>query len=133
MKQATFEQTMPINADRLHEEIKAVLGDKYESIDTGVPQLNESGKADDTKPRSIVVRAKQEATEADLKLVEAAIAAHKPEALSQSQQREKDRAESFLRLKGFDFTTLRALKTDEQLTVVIDLLEDIQKLMQGIG
>lgn len=130
-KEATFAQTKPINPDRLNDEIKAVLGDKYISMDTGKPHLTVDGTVDETKDPQIVLRAASDATEDDLKRVETIIEAHNPALLSRIQQRAKDRVDAYQRFKGFDFEALTKLKAPEQMPVVIGLLRDIQVLMQS--
>lgn len=119
MKEATFKPTKSINPDRLHEEIKAALGDVYVSMGT-----DENG---------ITVKVTESATPDDAATVEMLIAKHDPALLSSEQRRVKDRAEAYTHFVGFDFDGLRALKSAEQNSVIIDLLEDIQKLMRGVG
>jgi hypothetical protein len=131
IKEGKIDQPEKINPDRLHEEMKARLGDKYISMDTGIPQTGEDGKSDRTKSLQVLVRLTEDATAEDTAAAEAVIAAHDPEALSTTQQKAKDRVDAFARFKAFDFKALRELKPTEQNPVIIGLLEDIQKLLQG--
>lgn len=125
MKHGLFDQTAPVNPDRLGDELKAALGAVYDSVDTGV---RENADSPDLK---ILVRLTDAATETDQTKVEAVLKAHDATKLSDSQQKEQARVDAFARFKAFDFAALRALKPAEQNPVIIGLLEDIQKLMQG--
>lgn len=127
MKQSHFDQPEKINPDRLHEEIAAALGAKYESMDTGVKFTR-----DPAELPKILVRVTDDATETDSAIVESVIAAHKPDALSVEQQRMKDRADAYERVKGADFAALRRKPKAEKDEAVIDLLEDIQRIMRGV-
>jgi hypothetical protein len=126
MKQSYFKQPKHINHDRLHEEMKAALGEKYESMDTGVKLTRE-----DTELK-IIVRVSDDATEADTATVEKVLADHNPELLSSEQQRVKDRADAYERVKNADFAALRRKQKAEKDDAVIDLLEDIQRIMRGV-
>jgi hypothetical protein len=123
-KQASFDQNKLIDAEKLHEEMKTALGDKYISMDTG---QRERGK-DETK---IIVRATEDATEDDLKAVEAVIANHQPPAIPAEQQRTIDRAEAWKRMVAKDFVAIRKLPAAERQDAILDMLEDVQKLLQG--
>lgn len=131
MKQGKIDQPAALNPDRLNDELKAALGSKYISCDTGVLQMDANEKPDRTKPVQIIVRLTDDATSADTTAAEAVIAAHNPAVLSADQQKQKDRGLAYTRFKSFDFVALRLLKPAEQNPVIIDLLADIQKLMQG--
>ncbi len=153
-KYALFAQGA-INADRLHEELKAALGEPYHSVDTGVQVPDAAGN---TSGPFIMVRIwKEQADDKQLGQIEAVLKTHDPAQLSTRQQKEKDRIDAFVRLRNADFKALRGLAAvpaakvvkaevvetpvtraehealKAQMAKVIDLLEDWQKLMETPG
>lgn len=126
IQEIAIDQPAMINADRMHEEMQAALGAKYVSMDSGFKLTKES------TDNKIKVRLTEDATTEDKQAAAAVVDAHKPELLSTTQQRAKDRAEAYERLKAHDFTALRAAVGKAQIDTVIDLLEDIQRMMRGV-
>lgn len=104
-----------LNPDRLHEEVRALVGDKYISMDTDA--------------EGITIRFTGDVTSDDKDRVSALIDAHDHTQLSAPQQRVKDRVDAFTRLKGTDFTDLRGKQGAAKLDAIIDLLQDWQKLL----
>lgn len=117
MKSDTFKHEKPINPDRLHDEVKAALGDKYISMDT--------------VGGSILVRVSDAATEADNAAIVAIIAAHDPSALSADQTRAKERVDAYKRLTELDVTGIRGKTGKAQIDDIINAIADIQKLLRG--
>lgn len=126
LKGKTFDQPEAINPDRLQEELHEALGDRFDSVDTGVKYTR-----DPEEKAKVIVRL-VDATEADDAIVEQVLAAHKADVLSAGQQQAKDRADSYTQFISFDFEALRQMKAAEQFPIIIDLLEGIQKLMRGV-
>ena len=119
-----FDQDKPINPELLHQELQAALGDKLDSVDTGVPI-----KEGFFQKQVILVRIKGDVTKDDQALVEKIIKDHDASKLSQRQQHEKNRADAEERLKIVDFAALRGLNGQKQVDSLIDLLEDILKVL----
>lgn len=118
-------QPVKINPDRLHEEMQTALGTKYVSMDTG-----KRFSRQDTENK-IVVRLTDDATNEDKDKAATVVEDHKPDVLSKHQQRAKDRADAFQRLTKVDIASVRAKTGKAQIESILDLLEDIQRLLQG--
>jgi hypothetical protein len=134
IKEGRIDQTKPLNPERLAEEMKAALGGKFISMDTGMPQVGEDGKPDRNKPRQIVVRLTDEATETDQQAVESVIAAHDNGKLSAHEQRIQNRAAAFKRFTALDLSALRDNVGDKAqlesiLGNLIDAMRDIQTII----
>lgn len=119
-----FDQDKPINPELLHQELQTALGDKLDSVDTGVPI-----KEGFFQKQVILVRIKGDVTEADQALVEKIIKDHDASGLSARQQHDKNRTDAAARLATVDFTALRALNGQKQVDSLIDLLEDLVKVL----
>lgn len=119
-----FDQNKPINADLLHEELQAALGTKYVSSDTGVPV-----KVGFSQKQVILVRLTADATDADKAKADQVVAAHDATKLSKHQQKDKTRTDALARLATADFTALRGLKDQAQMDGVINILEDLVKVL----
>lgn len=123
-KRIEYPQPKHINPERLHEELTEALGNKYISIDTG---QKKSRKATDF---FILLSLTDDATDDDKSTAGEVIRSHKPDVLSVEQKRKKAQSDADTRFRNFDFNALEAMKPQEQMSVVIGLLKDIQKLLQ---
>lgn len=94
-------------------------------MDTGVKFTR-----NDKEPK-ILVRVSDDVTDADTAIIESILTAHNPALLSTEQQRGKDRSDAYERIKKADFAELRRKPKAEKDDAVVDLLEDIQRIIRG--
>jgi len=127
VKQGQFDQTKKINPQRLNEEIKAALGDKLVSMDTGIPV-----KTGFIEKTCIVLAVTDDITEADNRTVQDIIDAHDPESKSAGQRHNENVAKATERLKTVDLKTKKDKTTmQEQIDELRALIADIQLWIQG--
>jgi hypothetical protein len=121
-KLGRFSQDKPINPEHMGDELKAALGAKLESLDTGVlidkqafeadgkPILNADGSPTFVKVGPYIsVTLTADTTDADLEMVERLIKEHDPSILGKKQQREKDAIDAYARLSAADFAAIKKL------------------------
>lgn len=123
VKQAQFDQPEKINPQRLDEEIRAVLGEKYKALETG--QQVKHGFATKT---CIFVATTDDVTENDEQAIQAVIAAHNPDEKSAGQLFNEQRKQAIEALKVADLDADRAkLKTDkEERDYLFAMLKNVQ-------
>lgn len=127
MKQGQFDQTKKINPQRLNEEIKAVLGVKLVSMNTG-----ERVKVGFIEKECIFLAVTDDITEADNAAVQAVIDAHDPEVKSAGQLHNDNVAKAVDRLKTVDLKAKKdKVSIADQITELYALIADIQLWIQG--
>jgi len=111
-KELKLPQNKKINPERLDDEIRETLGEKYISMSTGA---------------GIVVRADVSATTEDADLLEAIVRQHDHTQLSKREQRQAEILAARERLKALELSA----KTD--MPTLIAAVEDIRKLLLHDG
>lgn len=127
MKQGEYDQPTKINPQRLAEDVKKLLGDKFISISTGV--LVKVGFRENTV---IVVNGTDAITEENDAAVKSLIETHDPTAKSSGQQHNENVKQAAERLKTVDLEAKRSKGTQaEQIAELFALIADIQLWILG--
>jgi hypothetical protein len=111
-KELRLPQDKKINPERLDDELREALGEKYISMDTGA---------------GIVVRAADNSTKEDADLVEQIVQQHDPTKISKAEQKRADHAAAQERLKALD------LSGEVDMKLLVQAIDDIRKIVLHDG